>query len=348
MAGHSPLETLSTEIFENIISQIDEPQGLSRLCLVSHAIYERAVPKLYQSWTYHGLDHSTKSLRNFLQTVIWRPDLAAHVRTLDVREWGHCRRLENEYGCPWSDKREWVNIKYEDVKERLEDWGYHLPDYLSGEVGGADEDYEDSDAQSNGSDSSEEFSGSDAEDGSDVDVEQLITDREDDLYSILKSSSRTSASNNEMRALWDRAMYLHLPETLTQEVSQLFRTVAIEAGLDRDVLVKHHASVYTENRNFAVLIAHLLASLPNLQHLFMVFTEPDYWTEEQKAIPRMLEEAFNNEDNQILQSLETLHISSALRQFKYPHVDSRLTLSQISVLSVIASMICSWNSSSRS
>jgi hypothetical protein len=143
-------------------------------------------------------------------------------------------------------------------------------------------------------------------------------------------------------------MYLHLPETLTQEVSQLFRTVAIEAGLDRDVLVKHHASVYTENRNFAVLIAHLLASLPNLQHLFMVFTEPDYWTEEQKAIPRMLEEAFNNEDNQILQSLETLHISSALRQFKYPHVDSRLTLSQISVLSVIASMICSWNSSSRS
>jgi hypothetical protein len=103
---------------------------------------------------------------------------------------------------------------------------------------------------------------------------------------------------------------------LTPEISQLLQTAAIEAGLGQDALLKHHASVYTKNRNFAVLVAHLLASLPNLQHLFMVFTEPDYWTSEQKAIPRMLNESFENGDNGILQNLETLHISSALRQFQ--------------------------------
>ena len=36
--------------------------------------------------------------------VIWRPDLAAHVQLLDFREWGHCPRLENEYGRPWDDQ----------------------------------------------------------------------------------------------------------------------------------------------------------------------------------------------------------------------------------------------------
>lgn len=52
----------------------------------------------------YGLKHSDISLRNCLQTVIWRPDFAAHVQLLDFREWGHCPRLENEYGRPWDDQ----------------------------------------------------------------------------------------------------------------------------------------------------------------------------------------------------------------------------------------------------
>jgi len=320
MASHSPFGMLSIELFEDIISQIDEPRDLSMLCLVSRAIYERVVPKLYQSWTYHGHEHSSKSLRNFLQTVIWRPDLAAHVRTLDVREWGHCRRLENEYGCPWSDESKWVNIMYDDAKEREKDWGHKYPEYLLEDDGATDEDYEDSDAQNYGSDSSEEFSDSDTEDRSDVEIQQLIVDREDEFYAVFRFTSRMCPSDNEMRTFWDRAMYLHLPETLTPEISHFLRTAAIEAGLDPDVLLKHHASVYTKNGHFAVLVAHLLASLPNLQHLFMVFTEPDYWTSEHKAIQMMLNQSFAEENNAVLQSLETLHISSALRQFRcsYP------------------------------
>ena len=316
MTSHSPFETLSTELFESIVSRIDEPRDLSMLCLASRAIYQRAVPTLYQSWTFHGLENSSKSLRNFLQTVIWRPDLAAHVRTLDVREWGHCPRLENEYGCPWSDESKWVNIMYDDVKDREKDWGYDLPDYLLEDDGGTDEDYEDSDAESYGSGTSEEFSDSDAEEGSDA--EGLILDQEDDVYSVLRSSSKMRSSNSDKRAFWDRAMYLHLPETLTLNMSQFLRKAATEAGLDQEVLLRHHASVYTKHGNFAVLVAHLLASLPNLQHLFMVFTEPDYWTAEQKAIQTMLNESFENGDDSILQSLKTLHISSGLRPFSCP------------------------------
>ncbi|KAH8763497.1 hypothetical protein F5882DRAFT_383597 [Hyaloscypha sp. PMI_1271] len=103
MTGQSAFETLSTELFENIISQVNRPPDLNALCLVSRSIYQRVVPRLYHSWKYHGLQHSQKSLRPFLQTIIWRPDLAAHIRVLDVREWGDYPQLEYEQGCPWTD-----------------------------------------------------------------------------------------------------------------------------------------------------------------------------------------------------------------------------------------------------
>jgi len=106
MASQSALEMLSVELFDNIVSQIDDIRDLSTLCLVSRTIYQRAVPKLYRSWRYRGtglIKHSQKSLRTFLQTVIWRPDLAAHVRVLDVREWCDCPTLETEVRCPWTD-----------------------------------------------------------------------------------------------------------------------------------------------------------------------------------------------------------------------------------------------------
>ena len=86
-------------------------------------------------------------------------------------------------------------------------------------------------------------------------------------------------------------------------------------GLDRHLLLKYHASIYTMTRDFAVLVAHLLASLPNLQHLYMVFPEPRFGRTEQNAIQRMLETSFEAPENTMLEKLETLHICSALREF---------------------------------
>lgn len=92
MATEKVFNDLSNELFENITKYFDEPRELSVLCLVSRDFYHRVVPKLYQSWSYRGLEHATKSLRSFVKTLLWRPDLAAHVKTLDIREWGNCPR----------------------------------------------------------------------------------------------------------------------------------------------------------------------------------------------------------------------------------------------------------------
>jgi hypothetical protein len=89
---------------------------------------------------------------------------------------------------------------------------------------------------------------------------------------------------------------LHLPETLTPKVLLILQMAAEGAGLDQDVLLKHHVSIFTKQGDFAVLVAYMLASLPNLRHLFIVFTEPGYWRTEQKAIQRMLEDSFEYED----------------------------------------------------
>ncbi len=162
--------------------------------------------------------------------------------------------------------------------------------------------------------------GPNAEGGSEDDIGQLVADQEPDLYTILRSFSKSCLSGDELRAYWDRAIRLHFLEILAPEISQMLQRAAIEAGLDRNTLLKHHASVYTKKRNFAVLIGFLLASLPNLRHLFVVFREPSYWTLEQRAIQRMLEESFENKDEAILQNLETLHICSALRQFRHSSI----------------------------
>lgn len=43
-------------------------------------------------------------------TLNWRPDLAAHVKELDLREWGNCPRLEEYVGNFWEG--------YEERKEK--------------------------------------------------------------------------------------------------------------------------------------------------------------------------------------------------------------------------------------
>jgi hypothetical protein len=320
MASQSALEILSTEIFEQIVSQIDEARDLTNFCLASRSIYQRAVPKLYQCWTYYGLVHTTKSLRSFLQTIIWRPDLAAHVRALDIREWGHCERVEDQYGCPWNPSAKFNKV-YNDAEQRIKDWGHRPIDCEFEDDGAADEDYEDSDAQSYGSDSSVEGSDSSTEGTQEVELAQLLADQQHDIYSYLQYGSKHCSSNNELRTYWDNAMYLHVSEKLTPEALHILQSADIGFDLDRAVLLKHHASVYTETRNFAVLVAYLLASLPNLQHLYMVFPEPRYGSNDQDAIQRMLETSFETEENTMLEKLETLHIASALRESTPPSVE---------------------------
>lgn len=232
---------------------------------------------------------------------------------LDVREWGNCPRLEDQHGCPWGTPNYEVFPEMdEDPTNRFSN--YNFETYNEG----ADEDYEDSDAQSYGSHSSADHSDSGAEDIPEEDLGPLPAWRKDDIYEILKSSSSICRSRNEIRAHWDRAMHLHFSESLTPEVSQILQTAAVDAGLDRDILIKHHASIYTKNRAMAVLVAYVLASLPNLQHLLMVFTEPGYWTPEEEAIQQMLDNSFEDEESVVLQNLKTVDICSALRQFNYP------------------------------
>lgn len=87
MGEQSPVESLSNKIFADILNHVTI-QDLTSLCLVSHNIYHCTAPKLCYSWSYNGLTHSDNSLKSFLKTIIWRPDLAAHVKVLDLRDWG--------------------------------------------------------------------------------------------------------------------------------------------------------------------------------------------------------------------------------------------------------------------
>jgi hypothetical protein len=88
MENESHFEKLSNELFTNILQHITTMQDLTSLCLTSHNIYHRTVPMLYHSWAYHGLTHSNKSLRNSLKTIIRRPNLARHIKVLELRDWG--------------------------------------------------------------------------------------------------------------------------------------------------------------------------------------------------------------------------------------------------------------------
>jgi hypothetical protein len=113
-----------------------------------------------------------------LQTIIWRPDLAAHFRVLDFREWGDCLQLEYEHGCPWTDPFQWYNNLMDDkTEERDEDWESQFRNYDFEKEEGTDEDYQNSDGQRYESDSSEEYSDSDAEDLPEDNLGQIVADR---------------------------------------------------------------------------------------------------------------------------------------------------------------------------
>lgn len=144
MADIPGLEGLSHELFASILSHISSQRDLNNLSRTSRTLYHRTVPALYHSWSYHGLAQNPSDNRpwkKFLETINWRPDLGAHVKEVDLREWGNCPRLEEYVGHFWEGYEEREAIKAEKLRERLkgtlgEDGGF-WEDEESDEVDGA-------------------------------------------------------------------------------------------------------------------------------------------------------------------------------------------------------------------
>ncbi len=108
-------------------------------------------PRLYHSWSYQGLSQELKPLRQFLETINWRPDLGAYVKELDLREWGDCPRLEEHVGDFWEGhegrEAEKERIKKEREKGTLMDDTIFEEDDEDG-----DYNWEGTDPESGGSD----------------------------------------------------------------------------------------------------------------------------------------------------------------------------------------------------
>lgn len=120
MATNS-LETLSSELFDNILIYITTQHDLNSLSRTSKTLYHRTTPSLYRTWSYHGLQQEVQPLRQFLETLNWRPDLAAHVKELDTREWGNCPILSDYEGDCGENYEKRIKLEEEVKKEKERD-----------------------------------------------------------------------------------------------------------------------------------------------------------------------------------------------------------------------------------
>jgi hypothetical protein len=72
------LDNLPEELLAQIVSHIEQQQGLASLCRMNRRLNRIATPVLYEQYrTSYGSIPS-----RYLTTIIQRPDLAARVRTL--------------------------------------------------------------------------------------------------------------------------------------------------------------------------------------------------------------------------------------------------------------------------
>ncbi|KAL2059909.1 hypothetical protein VTL71DRAFT_10064 [Oculimacula yallundae] len=126
----APLELLAEEIFTLILSHVKTPAELANICQTSSHLCARVSPVLYSKFEYRGLRRERKRLRRFWLTVLWKPDLAASVKELDVGEWGKCPRLED-----------WIGVH--DGEARVHDSEGSIPDIWDQSDGGSDEGDED-------------------------------------------------------------------------------------------------------------------------------------------------------------------------------------------------------------
>lgn len=76
-------------------------RDLMVLCQSSWYLHRWSIGNPYLSWEYCGYIQSFRSLHCFLRTVIENPSIATYVKTLDIRDWGETRRLEDHVGYSW-------------------------------------------------------------------------------------------------------------------------------------------------------------------------------------------------------------------------------------------------------
>jgi hypothetical protein len=83
------LEALSAELFDQILSHISEYDERRNLSSVSRALNKKMIPHLYTSWCFDGNKHTFKSLHYFFRSIVLNPELASHVRKLNIRQRGN-------------------------------------------------------------------------------------------------------------------------------------------------------------------------------------------------------------------------------------------------------------------
>lgn len=255
-------------------------------------------PKLYHAWSYHGLTDPKKSLRQFLQTILWRKDLAALVEEVDLREWGNeygdCPRLEDwtgddSYGKAWWKEGE---PKKEMSNEQREEEARLCQKRWDEEMANTDDDEGNVDwvPETETDEGEDDSSGSDDEDG----------DEDDDSVQELEVES---SEIEDLQAL---------TKTSFSSTTDFLRAGALAMGLDDDFLIGYHCATDPQaGRDENVLIALLLSKLLNLKTLWMVMPE------EQSGPPdamRSLKDRFVEDGNVIFGELENLIVCSTLRK----------------------------------
>lgn len=100
MVNLSIFEKLPAELHDLILEPLTL-YDLINLSQVSRHFHNLITPRIYNSWTYNGRQHSSKSLQRFLRTVLENPQLGSLADTLDLREWGDCPRLEDDCHTKW-------------------------------------------------------------------------------------------------------------------------------------------------------------------------------------------------------------------------------------------------------
>ncbi|KAL4927469.1 uncharacterized protein BDV17DRAFT_282561 [Aspergillus undulatus] len=83
---------LPPELFNVILTHAlddnDDIYRLFSLCLLSRSWYTALIARIYLKWTFNGAQQPFLTLWKFLITILRDPQLAAHVRTLKIGNWG--------------------------------------------------------------------------------------------------------------------------------------------------------------------------------------------------------------------------------------------------------------------
>ncbi|CZR56412.1 uncharacterized protein PAC_06300 [Phialocephala subalpina] len=307
------LESLSNELFDAILSQITSKRELNFLSQTSRSLYHRTTPKLYQSWSYHGLHPSLlrpvtkhcKLLRQFLETINFRPDLAAHVKELDIREWGDCPRVEHYLGMM---DGYYIRVEKEKQEKRERQRGTLMDDFVFGEESTRDED--DENESSYEESESEEYS-DDEEEVEDIDMEEV------DFLGPVQPFDHTDCLEGQCTASTPAGLRRAGKDYEREDMLVDYRKIWLEEDADEHC----HKDPKEEDE----LIIMLFNKLPNLKIMWMVMPEVP-WSYDENVLCKFLEDTKSLISSGTLQKLETLYICSPMHQGGIGHREYELDL----------------------